>query len=104
MELRSALNEAKTAKTTVTMEGLRVSDANGNITFTLRVVPVLAPRAEEPQFLVVFETTDHPTSAPRATGVLETAAAEREMAWLRQEAASSKQYMQSVLDSQDACR
>jgi two-component system CheB/CheR fusion protein len=102
MELRSALNEAKTATTTVTREGLHVSDANGLVTFTLRVVPVLAPRAEEPQFLVVFETTDHPTSPARATEVLEAAAAEREMAWLRQEAVSSKQYMQSVLDSQDA--
>jgi two-component system, chemotaxis family, CheB/CheR fusion protein len=102
MELRSALNEAKTAKATVTREGLRLSDANGQVTFTLRVIPVLAPRAEESQFLVVFETTDHPPSAPRATEVLEAAAADREMDWLRQEIASSKQYMQSVLDTQDA--
>jgi two-component system CheB/CheR fusion protein len=101
VEMRSALSEAKTTRTTVVRDNLRVSNASGDIEFTLRIVPVLAPQGDDCRFLVVFETRDFASSAPASASALDPASAERDVAWLRQELASSKQYIQSVLDGQD---
>jgi two-component system CheB/CheR fusion protein len=101
VELRSALNEAKTANARVTREHLRLAGPAGDIEFTLHVVPVVASHgADDAQFLVVFETDDFLAAAPSAAA--ELAVPEGDAAWLRQELASSKQYVQSVLDAQEA--
>jgi two-component system CheB/CheR fusion protein len=101
MELRSALQEAKASRAPIMREHLHVSDAGQDLEFTLRVVPVNAPRSEDLRLLVLFETRDWPQwtappAAPSADG------GDRDAASLRQELASSKQYLQAILDSQEA--
>jgi two-component system CheB/CheR fusion protein len=104
LELRSALAEAKTARAPVVREQLHVLDGSADIEFTLRVLPVSVVESSAPCFVVLFEPKDWPVwarpvfgpddAAPGGTG--------RDTALLRQELAASKQYLQSIVDQQDA--
>jgi len=104
MELRSGLTEAKATKTPVVRENLRVSDAGRDIEFTLRILPVSAAQSTDFRLLVLFETKDWPvwSAASAAPADASSAATDREVNWLRQELASSKQYLQSIVDEQEA--
>jgi two-component system, chemotaxis family, CheB/CheR fusion protein len=103
-ELRSALTEAKATGGVVSRPDLRVDSAAGEVTLTLRVQPVLPARARQAAYLVVFEPSELPiwTPAPARPEPADTASAQhRDVAWLRSELTSTKQYLQSVLDQQD---
>lgn len=99
MELRSALVEAKVSRLPVVREHLRVPEGGRELEFTLRIVPVTVAPSEDVRLLVLFETRDWPQWAP-PTPPPDADAIDRDAAWLRQELASSKQYLQSILDSQ----
>ena len=99
MELRSALSEAKATQGPIVREGLRAHDQGADLPYTLRVLPVSPPGADEPSFLVLFETTTLPWAA-QATS-LTSGAADSDVEWLRRELASSKQYVQTVVDQHD---
>ena len=101
LELRSALTEAKAARVPVTREQLHVSDGGRDLEFTLRILPVTAAPSQEPCLLVLFETRDWPVWSP-VTLPAQGVPADRDVAWLRQELASSKNYLQSILDAQDS--
>jgi len=101
MELRSALAEAKATKATVVREHLHVFEADRDVEFTLRILPVTVARSDDFRLLVLFETTQ----APAWTGVepsTEAGADGRDVAALRQELASTRQYLQSIVDDQEA--
>ena len=104
MELRSALTEAKTTNAPVVREQLHVTDAGQDIEFTLRILPVRLAQGSEGCLLVLFEPKDWPAwsagALPQDDGL--TATANRDAAWLRQELASTKQYLQSIVDQQDS--
>ncbi len=104
MELRSALAEAKATRAPVQRDQLRVTYGGAEIEFGLRVLPVELSQDGEGCFLVLFETTDWPlwtAAVPRhETGGSEV----RDTEWLRQELASSRQYLQSIVDQQDAAQ
>ena len=104
MELRSALTEAKTTNGPVVREGLHVVDGSDDIEFTLRVLPVRLPHHDEGCLLVLFESKDWPawSAGSLAQGEGLTGDAQRDAAWLRQELASTKQYLQSIVDDQEA--
>ena len=105
MELRSALTEAKATRAPVVREHLRVSDGGDDIEFTLRVLPVDAAAATG--LLPAGAVRDRRTGrrgrpAPLTHDAGRHGDADRDVAWLRQELASSKQYLQSIVDQQDA--
>jgi two-component system, chemotaxis family, CheB/CheR fusion protein len=104
MELRSALTEAKATNGTVVREGLHVADGSDDIEFTLRVLPVRVPHESECCLLVLFESKDWPAWSAGTLAHDEGLPANttRDAAWLRQELASTKQYLQSIVDAQDA--
>ncbi len=102
MELRSALAEATSTRAPVVREHLRVSDHGTELEFTLRILPVCPARTSELSLLVLFETQRPPWVGARTTDAIPTSAVERDVAWLRGELASSKEYLQSIVDQQDA--
>ena len=99
LELRSALTEAKATRAPVSREHLRVSDAGRDIEFTLRIFPVTVATAADLRLLVLFEAADWPMWPSAAAGPSDR---ERDTAWLRQELDASRQYLQSMLDAQEA--
>ena len=79
-------------------------DGGDDIEFTLRVLPVKIAHRTEFCLLVLFEPKDWPAWSAGALAQDEgtSAIANRDVAWLRQELASTKQYLQSIVDQQDA--
>lgn len=104
MELRSALAEAKASMNPVVREGLHVVDGDDDIEFTLRVVPVRLSRHIECCLLVMFESKDWPAWSAAALAQNEglVGHAGRDAAWLRQELEATRQYLQSIVDDQEA--
>ena len=104
MELRSALTEAKATSGPIVREGLHVADGGADVEFTLRVLPIRMTHDSEGSLLVLFESKDWPAWSAGAVAYDEGLAtdATRDAAWLRQELSSTRQYLQSVVDDQDA--
>ena len=100
MELRSALTEAKATVAPIVREGLRVHDQGADLPYTLRVLPVNPPETDEPFFLVLFETTVLPWTV-QAIAPTSSTAVDSDVESLRRELASSKQYVQTVVDQHD---
>jgi two-component system CheB/CheR fusion protein len=130
LELRSALNETKTLNKPVRRERVRVRDEHGVREINLRVLPVQPGGTGGRCFLVLFEGADssapaaQPMSAPSwlkrlqgwaggsghsarvrtdtsATHAEETAD-NSETLQLRRELAATKEYLQSLIERQDA--
>ena len=102
MELRSALTEATSTRAPVVREHLRVSNHGAELEFTLRILPVTPARTTDMLLLVLFEAPGPAWFGAGASEAIPISAAERDVAWLRGELASSKQYLQSIVDQQDA--
>ena len=103
-DLRSALAEAKATRAPVVRDKLRVADAGGPLEFTLRVLPVVPPQTNDLYLLVLFETANSVAAAAAARAVLEVGdtPTEHEVARLRQELASSREYLQTVVDDHES--
>ena len=101
VELNSALAEAKATRAPVVRDDLRVVDHGKELSFTLRILPVAPPGVPEASFLVLFETAAPPWT-PELADPMILGTADRDVEWLRRELASSKQYLQSIVDQQEA--
>jgi len=104
MDLRSALTEARTTNSPIVREGLHVVDGNDDIEFTLRVLPVRLPHHTECCLLVLFESKSWPALSANALAHDDSPAATagRDAAWLREELVATRQYLQSIVDDQEA--
>ena len=102
IELRSALAEALATGAPVAREQLRILDRGAEVPFTLRIVPIKPAGAGETAFLVLFETVSPPWSPPALVEAPPLIGSERDTDWLRAELLSNKQYLQSMLEDQDA--
>jgi two-component system CheB/CheR fusion protein len=103
-DLRSALAEAKATRAPVVRDKLRVADGGALLEFTLRVLPVVPPQSSDLFLLVLFETADSvaAAAAARAGLVVGDTPTEHEVARLRQELASSREYLQTILDNHES--
>jgi two-component system CheB/CheR fusion protein len=104
LELRSALAEAKKQQRAVRRTGIRLR-SNGTVRdIVLEVIPV-HPHGSGTSFLVLFqEAADAPAahaSGPPEPPPSETEAV-RELIQLRQELAATREYLQSMIEQQDA--
>jgi two-component system, chemotaxis family, CheB/CheR fusion protein len=109
--LRAVINRAEQEGVAVREEAVRVESDGGAREVNLEVVPVKASPAGEGGFLVLFEEPT-PTALPpgkkgrgKATRPRAAApgdAAERENARLTQELAATREYLQTVIEQQEA--
>ena len=130
LELRSALNEAKTAKEAVRRDSIRVRDENQVRTVSLEVMPIRPGGAPPTLYLVLFSDTgsvsaprqpSEPAPTPKSptswfrrllSGPADPAPAHNpssahdstsaELAQLRKELSATKDYLQSLVEQQDA--
>ncbi|MBD2357955.1 PAS domain-containing protein [Tolypothrix sp. FACHB-123] len=119
LELRTAIHQAKQRKVTVRKEDIQILE-NGQVRLVkVEVVPFKSPRTEERYFLVMFE--DIPSLPPvdfesASDGAERNAKSDRniksaqkqqiaalkEINALKQELATTKEYLQSIIEEQQA--
>lgn len=105
LELRSALNEARKTHLSVRREGLHVH-GDGRVRETsLEVVPIRPPGTTSGCYLILFHDAVNP--APAAVQAMpedrSTASSnDRVVVQLQQELAATKEYLQSLVEQQDA--
>ncbi len=114
--LRAAINKAGKDNVPVREEGVRVKADGGTREVNLEVVPVKGSSAGEGGFLVLFEEPAPPppgslprgkksrgmASQPQAKAAAGEEAVERENARLARELAATGEYLQSVIEQQEA--
>ena len=116
VRLRSAVNRARKEEAPIREEGLLVKSDGGTRNVNLEVVPVRASSGAESGFLVLFEEAapsppppvprerrgQGKASKPAAEDAERASAAEGENARLEQELAATREYLQSVIEQQEA--
>jgi signal transduction histidine kinase len=114
VELRNALNQAKRTNTVVRREGLRIKYDRSHILFHFAIIPFTGSPARDRRFLITFEqppATEPPPAepAPRPKGqrgkkkqIPEDTALEKENAQLSQDLAATREYLQSIIEEQEA--
>ena len=97
LDLRAALHKAKKEKVPVRREGIRLDHKDGPETVDIEVVPINGRRAKWPDFLILIEQAGRKRSArpSRATEA-------EQFAVLNHELASTRDQLQSIIESQEA--
>ena len=97
LDLRAALHRAKKEKVPVRREGIRLDSDGGFKTVDLEVVPIQGRRTKWPDFLILIEEAGQKAAAsPRRAREAE------EVAVLNHELASTRDQLQSIIESQEA--
>jgi two-component system, chemotaxis family, CheB/CheR fusion protein len=122
LELRNALNEARQTNADIRRDGVRVRNELGVEDITFHIRPVRLPGVAERCFLILFgqpplheqTESDESGTASKHAGkkpgesrsakrrAHSTPEGEREIAQIRQELNSTRDYLQSVIEQQDA--
>lgn len=108
VSLRTAFNSARKKGGAAHLEGIRVYSDGREKTINLHVVPVKAPGIKDRTFLVVFEDVTHPAPLLLAKGTAGSGkgqgqkAREERVSQLKRELATTKTYLQSVTENQEA--
>lgn len=102
--LRSALQQAAKENHPIRQEGLQVRSNGGFQEVHLEAVPIALKDSEVRHYLVTFESDDHKPLASSPPAVSEDAkqSAERQIAHLTQELAATREYLQSLIEQQEA--
>lgn len=103
LDLRSALQQARKRGVAVRKERLSVRTGNERKSIALEVIPFKATETGARLYLVVFEEQSRmdaaaPALPPAPAAPLLKAGASRELARLKQDLASNKEYLQSVIE------
>jgi two-component system, chemotaxis family, CheB/CheR fusion protein len=107
-ELRALVDKARKSSVTAAKENIVLEDGDGSITAKLEVIPFRTPAHDQRHFLILFEET---TAAPPPSVEQKPARrAAREIAdgrelqitQLKQELAGTKEYLQSIIEAQEA--
>jgi two-component system CheB/CheR fusion protein len=110
LELRAAVYRARQQNLTVSKENLQITDSEGTRQINFEVIPLKARGVEERYFLILFQAAT-PAAMPQSTGLILTQnadgttpqpASELEIARLSQELATTKEYLRSIIEEQEA--
>jgi two-component system CheB/CheR fusion protein len=97
LDLRTALHRAKKEETPVRREGIRFPQDGGSKTVNLEVIPMKGRHTKGADFLILIEEVPAREAAePRE------AREEDELVHLKQELASTREHLQSIIESQEA--
>jgi two-component system CheB/CheR fusion protein len=111
LELRSALTAAAKENQPVQAQGIKVRGDGGVRILDLEIIPVKPPGMAHACFLILFneaaarDDKGSPLTAaeePRASGAAMETADPQEFLQLRRELAATKEYLQSLVEEQDA--
>jgi two-component system, chemotaxis family, CheB/CheR fusion protein len=108
VELRAAIHQAKQQQEIVRQEGLRLSTATGVKTIDLEVIPFQVGTSDRPYLLVLFQESaivisdaSSQLATPRAKKGKQTLI-EQEQARLQQELATTREYLQAIIEEQES--
>ncbi|HWJ17890.1 MAG TPA: chemotaxis protein CheB [Geobacterales bacterium] len=97
LDLHTALHRAKKEETPVRREGIRVPQDGGSKTVNLEVIPMKGRHAKGTDFLILIEEVPAREAAePRE------AREEDELVHLKRELSSTREHLQSIIESQEA--
>jgi two-component system CheB/CheR fusion protein len=97
LDLHTALHRAKKEETPVRREGIRFPQDGGSKTVNLEVIPMKGRHAKGADFLILIEEVPAREAAePREVRE------EDELVHLKQELASTREHLQSIIESQEA--
>ncbi|PHJ56925.1 ATPase [Nostoc linckia z18] len=108
LELRTAIHQAKKQQQSITKEGLQLREDERVRQIKFDVIPFKSPVSTETYFLVLFEDISSlPPAAPEVTGnnTLKSRRSkvnEQETNQLKQELATTREYLQSIIEEQQA--
>jgi two-component system, chemotaxis family, CheB/CheR fusion protein len=116
LELRNALTRAKKERTNVRKQGVELKNGNGNgnnhpagaqdviALVNFEVVPITMGNVPEPYYMIIFSEAPPPAnkSARSQKAIRESESASRRIAKLEQELGATKEYLQSVIETQEA--
>jgi len=97
LDLRTALYRAKKEETRVRREGIRLPQDGGSKTVNLEVIPIKGRHANGADFLILIEEVPAPAAAETRE-----AGEEDELVHLRQELASTREHLRSIIENQEA--
>jgi two-component system CheB/CheR fusion protein len=108
-DLRQTIKDAHKHRTAVRREGLRVKDEQGFREFNVEVVPMKHPPGRPPRYLVLFEDKSQapavkkpPVPTVQKGRPRSPAAIERENVRLNEELSTTRDYLQSIIEEQEA--
>lgn len=106
-ELQKAIEEARQAGVESERSAVRVETEVGIRPTTVRVIPFRAPAQDQSNFLIVFEPPAEPgeqASHPPAPlpAEAEPSDKDRQIAQLKQEVSATREYLQSIIETQEA--
>jgi two-component system, chemotaxis family, CheB/CheR fusion protein len=110
LRLRSALNAARRKDSPVREEGLYVKSESGIRAVNLEVVPIKGSTSKDRSYLILFEEARRAAGTAAARDAQAAAAQtdgdedekERQITHLAQELAATREYLQSVIEQQEA--
>jgi two-component system CheB/CheR fusion protein len=111
-ELQSAIDEARKKGFEAIRRDVRVDEDGHSKTVTVRVLPFKVPTQEQSSFLIIFEAASTTLEGPAAIESATSLAVDRmsydegstlgkQIVQLRQELAATREYLQSIIESQE---
>lgn len=113
LELRTAIYQARQQNSAVRKENLQIVDGEEIIQLNFEVIPLKSRGVEERYFLILFQATTPaampqspggmltPNSAARTTPEPASSPSKLENAQLKQELATTKEYLRSIIEEQE---
>ena len=109
-ELRSLVEQAREKSTPVSKEGVAVEDGKSPLAIKLEVIPFRTPARDRQHFLVLFEEKASEDGAaavpskqpPKPLSKEVEDAKSLQISQLKQELAATKEYLQSIIEGQEA--
>jgi two-component system, chemotaxis family, CheB/CheR fusion protein len=105
LPLRAAIQKAKRDDATVRKEGVRIDFDGESRQVNLEVIPIKDLTTEGRSFLVLFERAPFEAGPPekrKAKGVMKRKAEDRQVTRLQEELATTREYMQSLVEQHEA--
>jgi len=104
-ELRALIEKARKNSVPASKDGVVLEDGSKTARVRVEVVPFRTPARDQRHFLILFEELEPPAppmTPPRRSTKEIAGAKDIQIAQLRQELASTKEYLQSIIEAQEA--
>ena len=101
-ELRALIEKARKNGISASKEGVVLQDEETSASISLEVIPFRTPAHDQRYFVVLFEEAAKPVAAPARSSKGTTDTKDVQIAQLRQELAGTKEYLQSIIETQEA--